>query len=108
MVKILCPTRLVVDATENGIAGAWRPTRAAPRLGYEQYQKEHAIAHTWVTKMKSLSSWGESLNIIQPTPPTTHQHFSVKRCVPAQNDCNVGGYRSVGVGNQVKENNSAD
>ena len=55
--------------------------------------------------MKSLSSQGESLNVVQPTPPTTHQHFSVKRCASAKNPCKVGGWvysRSMGVDHQEK------
>ena len=38
-VKMLCPTRFVVDATETVKKEAWRTKCGAPRLGYEQNQK---------------------------------------------------------------------
>ena len=43
---------------------AWRPKCAAPRLGYEQDQKQHIIALTWVTQMNSIS-YGKSLKVVQ-------------------------------------------
>ena len=40
------------------------PKCTAPRLGYEKNQRQHIVALTWVTKIKSLSR-GESLNVVQ-------------------------------------------
>ena len=61
---MLCPTRFFVDARKTAKKEASRPKRAAPRLGYEKNQRQHIVALTWVTKIKSLSR-GESLNVVQ-------------------------------------------
>ena len=68
-------------------------------------KRQRYIALTWVTKMKSLSQ-GETLNVVQPTPPTTHQHFSVKRCSSAKNPCKVGGCIQVGGYGSPSDKNS--
>ena len=51
-VNIACPTRFVVDATENSKEGV----AADPDWAMNKIKRQHTIAHTWVTRMKSLSS----------------------------------------------------
>ena len=102
------PMGFVVEATRNSI-GDVEADVSSSQTGLWPKSKGHTIALTWVTKMKSFS-YGESLNVVQPTPPTTHQHFSMKRYASAQTHARwVGGYRSMGVGQPVlsEENNTS-
>ena len=61
---MLRPTRLSSMQRKTAKKEACWPKCTAPRLGYEKNQRQHIVALTWVTKIKSLSR-GESLNVVQ-------------------------------------------
>ena len=62
-VKMLCPTRFVVDATENSKEGGVAAEVCSSQTGLRTKLNAN-IALTWVNKMNSLSS-GEPLNVVQ-------------------------------------------
>ena len=103
---LLDPTRFVVDATEtrNERDVATDVSSSQPRI-LSEIKRQHIVTLTRVTKMKSLS-YGESLNVVKPTPPTTHPRVFVKRCASAKNPCKVDGWvysRLEVVGQQVRK-----
>ena len=49
-----CPTRFVVDATENS-KGDVAAEVCNSQTGYEKIKRPHIFALAWVIKMKSLS-----------------------------------------------------
>ena len=56
-VKMLCPMRLVVDATENSKGERKRGGRSVqlPDWAMNKIKRQHVIALAWVTKMMSFS-----------------------------------------------------
>ena len=50
---MLCPTRFVVDATENRKEDAWRPKCAAPRLVYDFALFFETFMHVYVRTIRT-------------------------------------------------------
>ena len=101
-VKIFCPTKFVVDATENSKEGGVAAEVCSSQTGLWTKSKRQHIALTWFTKMKSLFS-SENLRTLsnQHHPPPNISVWSDARQRKTVAKW-VGGYRSVGVDYQGK------
>ena len=103
-VKMLCPTRFIVDATENSKDGGVTAEVCSSQTGLRTKSKAtyYYLRHENEAPFKGRISERCPTNTTHH-PPTYISEWSDARQRKTLVKC-VGGYRSVGVGHQVKKN----